>query len=114
MDANSTLAVSDVDVKVPDLLRFQIRKRPRNLHLLFRKPIPNGADVSTSSEEIVRSNSEREIWLRVVGVVFLLMKVSRGEMNLGVRIRVSSRPQHPRVLCFLLHRQWTMECSCRV
>ncbi|MQL98599.1 hypothetical protein Taro_031311 [Colocasia esculenta] len=33
-------------------------------------------------------------------VVFLLVKVSRGEMSLGVRIRVSSRPQHPRVLCF--------------
>ncbi|MQL76639.1 hypothetical protein Taro_009030 [Colocasia esculenta] len=27
------------------------------------------------------------IWLRVVGVVFLLVKVSRGEMSLGVRIR---------------------------
>ncbi|MQL68719.1 hypothetical protein Taro_001021 [Colocasia esculenta] len=40
------------------------------------------------------------IWLRVVGMVFLLVKVSRGEMSLGVRIRVSSRPQHPRVLCF--------------
>ncbi|MQM14492.1 hypothetical protein Taro_047423, partial [Colocasia esculenta] len=34
-------------------------------------------------------------------------------MSLGVRTRVSSRPQHPRVLCFLLHHQWTMECSCR-
>ncbi|MQL93931.1 hypothetical protein Taro_026586, partial [Colocasia esculenta] len=45
------------------------------------------ADVSTSSEEIVRSDSEREIWLRVVGVVFLLVMASRGEMSLGVRIR---------------------------
>ncbi|MQL93533.1 hypothetical protein Taro_026178, partial [Colocasia esculenta] len=35
------------------------------------------ADVSTSSEEIVRSDSEREIWLRVVGVVFLLVTASR-------------------------------------
>ncbi|MQL94426.1 hypothetical protein Taro_027083 [Colocasia esculenta] len=26
------------------------------------------------------------------------MRVSRGEMSHGVRIRVSSRPQHPRVL----------------
>ncbi|MQM08338.1 hypothetical protein Taro_041193 [Colocasia esculenta] len=32
------------------------------------------------------------------GVVFLLVKVSRGEMSLGVRIRVRSRPQHPTVL----------------
>ncbi|MQL95976.1 hypothetical protein Taro_028647, partial [Colocasia esculenta] len=36
------------------------------------------------------------VWLHVVGVVFLLVRVSRGEMSLGVRIRVSSRPQHPR------------------
>ncbi|MQM09836.1 hypothetical protein Taro_042715 [Colocasia esculenta] len=34
----------------------------------------------------------------MVGVVFLLVRVSRGEMSLGVRIRVSNRPQHPRVL----------------
>ncbi|MQM04853.1 hypothetical protein Taro_037657 [Colocasia esculenta] len=40
----------------------------------------------------------QRVWLRVVGVVFLLMWVSRGEMSLGVRIRVSSRPQHPSVL----------------
>ncbi|MQM07633.1 hypothetical protein Taro_040474 [Colocasia esculenta] len=43
------------------------------------------------------------LWLRVVGMVFLLVRVSRGEkreLSLGVRIRVSSRPQHPRVLCF--------------
>ncbi|MQL68198.1 hypothetical protein Taro_000450 [Colocasia esculenta] len=45
------------------------------------------ADISTSSEEIVRSDSERELWLRVVGVVFLLVMASRGEMSLGVRIR---------------------------
>ncbi|MQL80361.1 hypothetical protein Taro_012809 [Colocasia esculenta] len=64
-----------------------------------------GADVSTSSEEIVRSDSERELWLRVVGVVFLLVMASRGEMSLGVRIRVSSRPLHPRVLYFLHRHQ---------
>ncbi|MQM23517.1 hypothetical protein Taro_056582 [Colocasia esculenta] len=34
-------------------------------------------------------------------------------MSLGVRIRVSSRPQHPRVLCFPHRHQYTMECSCR-
>ncbi|MQL94535.1 hypothetical protein Taro_027194 [Colocasia esculenta] len=27
---------------------------------------------------------------------FLLVRVRRGEMSLGVRIRASSRPQHPR------------------
>ncbi|MQL96654.1 hypothetical protein Taro_029334 [Colocasia esculenta] len=43
------------------------------------------------------------LWLRVVGVVFLLVMASRGEMSVGVRIRVSSRPLHPRVLYFL-HR----------
>ncbi|MQL97402.1 hypothetical protein Taro_030091 [Colocasia esculenta] len=35
----------------------------------------------------------------MVGVVFLLVRVSRGEkreLSLGVRIRMSSRPQHPR------------------
>ncbi|MQL93250.1 hypothetical protein Taro_025891 [Colocasia esculenta] len=32
----------------------------------------------------------------MVGVVFLLVRVSRGEMSLGVRIRLSNRPQHPR------------------
>ncbi|MQM17863.1 hypothetical protein Taro_050844 [Colocasia esculenta] len=47
----------------------------------------SSADISTSSEEIVRSDSEREVWLHVVGVVFLLVRVSRGEMSLGVRIR---------------------------
>ncbi|MQL68053.1 hypothetical protein Taro_000303, partial [Colocasia esculenta] len=31
-------------------------------------------------------------------VVFLLVMASRGEMSLGMRIRVSNRPQHPRVL----------------
>ncbi|MQM19177.1 hypothetical protein Taro_052177 [Colocasia esculenta] len=36
------------------------------------------------------------IWLHVVGVVSLLMRVSRGEMSLSVRIRMSSTPQHPR------------------
>ncbi|MQM22278.1 hypothetical protein Taro_055329, partial [Colocasia esculenta] len=46
-----------------------------------------GAEISTSSEEIIRSDSEREIWLHVVGVVFLLVRVSRGEMSFGVRIR---------------------------
>ncbi|MQL84799.1 hypothetical protein Taro_017317 [Colocasia esculenta] len=40
------------------------------------------------------------IWLRVAGVVFLLVMASRGEMSLGVRIRVSSRPLHPTVLYF--------------
>ncbi|MQL75995.1 hypothetical protein Taro_008375, partial [Colocasia esculenta] len=57
------------------------------------------------------------IWLRVVGVVvFLLVRASRGEtreLSLDVRSRVSSRPQHPRVLCFLHRHQWIMECSCR-
>ncbi|MQM18795.1 hypothetical protein Taro_051790 [Colocasia esculenta] len=72
MDAYSELAAIDVDVNLPDMSQFQIQKRPRNLRRLFRKPSHNG-------------------------VVFLLMKVSRGEMSLGVRIRVSSRPQHPRV-----------------
>ena len=45
------------------------------------------------------------IWLHVVGVVFLLVMASRGEMSLGVRIRVSSRPLHPRVLYFLHRHQ---------
>ncbi|MQM23103.1 hypothetical protein Taro_056165 [Colocasia esculenta] len=55
------------------------------------------------------------IWLHAVDVVvYLLVMASGGEMSQGVRTRVSSRPQHPRVLCFLLHHQWIMECSCRV
>ncbi|MQM11222.1 hypothetical protein Taro_044127 [Colocasia esculenta] len=60
---------------------------------------------------------DQRLWLREVGVVFLLVRVSRGErrrLSLGVRIRVSSRPQHPRVLCYLHHHQWSMECSCKV
>ncbi|MQM15310.1 hypothetical protein Taro_048252, partial [Colocasia esculenta] len=39
------------------------------------------------------------LWLREVGMVFLLVRVSRGEkreLSLGMRIRVNSRPQHPR------------------
>ncbi|MQL81898.1 hypothetical protein Taro_014367 [Colocasia esculenta] len=50
-------------------------------------------------------HTSSRIWLRVVGVVFLLVRVSRGEMSLGVRIKVSSKPQHPRVLCFLHRHQ---------
>ncbi|MQL87388.1 hypothetical protein Taro_019929 [Colocasia esculenta] len=61
-------------------------------------PVLRSADISTSPEEIVGSDSEREVWLHVVGVVSLLMKVSRGEMSLGMRIMVSSRSQNPRVL----------------
>ncbi|MQM16418.1 hypothetical protein Taro_049375, partial [Colocasia esculenta] len=38
------------------------------------------------------------LWLHVVDVVFLLVRESRGEMSLGVRIRENSRLQHPRVL----------------
>ncbi|MQL89835.1 hypothetical protein Taro_022416 [Colocasia esculenta] len=37
----------------------------------------------------------------------------RRELSLGVRIRVSSSPQHPRVLCFFHRHQWIMECSCK-
>ncbi|MQL71510.1 hypothetical protein Taro_003822 [Colocasia esculenta] len=47
----------------------------------------------------------QQIWLRVVGMVFQLVMASRGEMSLGVRIRVSSRPLHPRVLYFLHRHQ---------
>ncbi|MQM15090.1 hypothetical protein Taro_048027 [Colocasia esculenta] len=36
-------------------------------------------------------------------------------MSRGVRTRVSSRPQHHRVLQFFLHhRLWIMGCSCKV
>ncbi|MQM11406.1 hypothetical protein Taro_044315 [Colocasia esculenta] len=58
-------------------------------------------------------NSPRSgrVWLHVVGVVFLLVRVSRGEMSLGVRIRVSSRPQHPRVLCFPHRHQSEPTCG---
>ncbi|MQM18193.1 hypothetical protein Taro_051180 [Colocasia esculenta] len=66
----------------------------------LRNFLQASAEITTSSEEIVRSDSEREPWLHVVGVVFLLVRVSRGEMSLGMRIRVSSRPQPPKVLCF--------------
>ncbi|MQM17444.1 hypothetical protein Taro_050415 [Colocasia esculenta] len=53
-------------------------------------------------------------WLREVGVVvYLLVMASRGEMSLGVRSRLSSRPRHLGVLYFPHHRQWIMECSCR-
>ncbi|MQL68216.1 hypothetical protein Taro_000472 [Colocasia esculenta] len=71
MDAYSELTAIDVDVYLPNLLQFQIRKRLRKCCPWFRKPFPNG-------------------------MVFLLVRVSRGDMSLGVRIRVSSRPQHPR------------------
>ncbi|MQL96315.1 hypothetical protein Taro_028987 [Colocasia esculenta] len=39
---------------------------------------------------------------------------SRGEMSLGVRSRLSSRPRHLRVLYFPHRHLWIMECSCRV
>ncbi|MQL70493.1 hypothetical protein Taro_002823 [Colocasia esculenta] len=58
-----------------------------------------GQSASTSAD------ADQGIWLRVVGMVFLLMMASRGEMSLGVRIRVSSRPLHPRVLYFLHRHQ---------
>ncbi|MQM00834.1 hypothetical protein Taro_033575 [Colocasia esculenta] len=82
----------------------------------FQRQRTDLAGDPTSLEEIVESDSERgDIWLHAVDVaVYLLVMASRGEMSLGVRTRVSSRPQHPRVLCFLLHHQWIMECSCRV
>ncbi|MQL84693.1 hypothetical protein Taro_017205 [Colocasia esculenta] len=61
-----------------------------------------GTHPSRSSLLIKRNTGTdpSRIWLRGVGVVFLLVRVSRGEMSLGVRIRVSSRPQHTKVLCF--------------
>ncbi|MQL82959.1 hypothetical protein Taro_015444, partial [Colocasia esculenta] len=61
--------------------------------------------VSVLEEDIVRSDSKREeLWLAVVGGVLKLEMTSR-----GVRSRVSSRPQHPRVpLYFLHHHLWTM------
>ncbi|MQM04356.1 hypothetical protein Taro_037152 [Colocasia esculenta] len=35
-------------------------------------------------------------------------------MSIGVRIGVSSRPQHPRVPQYSLHHHlWTMVCSCK-
>ncbi|MQL84126.1 hypothetical protein Taro_016629 [Colocasia esculenta] len=73
----------------------------------------SGADISTSLEEIVR------LWLLEVGMVFLLVGMSRGErreLSLGVRIRVSSRPQHPRVLPILrLHSRlsWRLRLRCQ-
>ncbi|MQL75077.1 hypothetical protein Taro_007452 [Colocasia esculenta] len=94
MDAYPKLTVFDVDVYLPDLLLFQIRKRLRKCCPWFTKPFPNGADISTSPEEIVGSDSEREIRLHVVGVVFLLVRASRREMSLGVRIRAPA-PQGP-------------------
>ncbi|MQL71442.1 hypothetical protein Taro_003761 [Colocasia esculenta] len=63
MDANSELAAYDVDVNLPNLFHLQIRKRPRNLRPLLW------------------------VWLYVVGMVFLLVRVSRGETSHGVRIR---------------------------
>ena len=42
MDAYSELVAIDVDVYLPDLLRFQIRKRLRKCFPWFRKPSPNG------------------------------------------------------------------------
>ncbi|MQL93503.1 hypothetical protein Taro_026150, partial [Colocasia esculenta] len=33
------------------------------------------------------------VWLHVVGMVFLLVRVSRGEMSLGVRIRTQAHTQ---------------------
>ncbi|MQL70996.1 hypothetical protein Taro_003319 [Colocasia esculenta] len=42
MDAYSELAAIDVDVYLPDLLRFQTRKRLRKCCPWFRKPFPNG------------------------------------------------------------------------
>ncbi|MQL73690.1 hypothetical protein Taro_006056 [Colocasia esculenta] len=53
-------------------------------------------ETTTSSEEITRSDSERDLWLHVVDVVHLLARVSRGEMSQGVRIRESNRPRHLR------------------
>ncbi|MQM04498.1 hypothetical protein Taro_037294 [Colocasia esculenta] len=41
--------------------------------------------------------------------VFQLATTSR-----GVMIRRSNRPRHREALCFPHHRQWTMECSCKV
>ncbi|MQL77962.1 hypothetical protein Taro_010380 [Colocasia esculenta] len=60
MDANSQLATTNVAIYFPELVRSQIWKRLRFLRLLFWKLLSNGAGVSTSSEEIVRSDSERE------------------------------------------------------
>ncbi|MQM18261.1 hypothetical protein Taro_051249 [Colocasia esculenta] len=60
----------------------------------LRNFLQASAEIITSSEEIVRSDSERELWLHVVGVVFLLVRVSRGEMSLGMRIRAPA-PQGP-------------------
>ncbi|MQL99670.1 hypothetical protein Taro_032397 [Colocasia esculenta] len=102
-----------VEESFPDLLIPLLIFPEANSLLLRRTDL---AGDPTSLEEIVESDSERgDIWLHTVDVVvYLLVMASRGEMSLGVRTRVSSRPQHPRVLCFLLHRQWIMECLCRV
>ncbi|MQM19936.1 hypothetical protein Taro_052948 [Colocasia esculenta] len=49
------------------------------------------------------------LWLLVVGVVPMLVRMSRGE-----RRGMSSRPWHSRVLQFFLHhRLWIMEHSCK-
>ncbi|MQM19406.1 hypothetical protein Taro_052408 [Colocasia esculenta] len=77
MDAYSELAAIDVDVYLPDLLRFQIWKHLRKCRPWFRKPSPNGANISTSSEEIVRSESERESEIFCVGFCIDMASCSR-------------------------------------
>ncbi|MQM19203.1 hypothetical protein Taro_052203, partial [Colocasia esculenta] len=81
------------------------------LNPLNNFPKASVTGVSTSEEDIVRSDSECEeylplgtLWLLVVGVVLILEMMSR-----DVRTGVSSRPQDHRVLQFFLHhRLWIM------
>ncbi|MQL85041.1 hypothetical protein Taro_017556 [Colocasia esculenta] len=84
----------------------KIKDCPRLQQGAQRGPAPIAAAAAPATGRPGRPRAPaRVLWLRVVGVVFLLVMASRGEMGLGVRIRVSSRPQHPRVLYFLHRHQ---------
>ncbi|MQM13927.1 hypothetical protein Taro_046854 [Colocasia esculenta] len=64
---------------------------------------------ATSVYRGAHGDRDTRLWQVMVGVVLRL-----GRMSIGVRRRVSSRPQHPKVRqYFLYHLLWIMACSCK-